>query len=66
MTIPKIDIPPVGAGEDAAQHHRALTDERLVSTYMDFYRATLGIPPTEAELVELVRIRNAVAQSCAY
>jgi hypothetical protein len=66
MTIPKVNVCGVTPGEDAAQYHLSLTDQRIVGAFMEFYITTLGIPPEDAELFELVRIRNAVAQSCEY
>jgi hypothetical protein len=66
MIIPKVNVRGVASGEDAAQYHLSVTDQRIVGAFMEFYLATLRIPPEDAELFELVRIRNAVAQSCAY
>jgi hypothetical protein len=66
MIVPKVNVSGVAPGEDAAVYHLSLTDQRIVGAYMEFYIATLGIPPQDAELFELVRIRNAVAQSCVY
>jgi hypothetical protein len=66
MTVPKLTVPQVRPGEDAALYLNSLTDQSVVGAYMNFYVATLPIPPAEAETIELVRLRNAVAQSCAY
>lgn len=66
MTIPKVKVPQVAPGQDAAFYLNSLTDQSLIGAYMDFYVAGLGLPPTDPELVELIRIRNGVAQSCEY
>lgn len=66
MTLPKINVVPLAPGQDAALYLNSLTDQRLVGTYMEFYVAALGLPPHDLELVELLRIRNGVAQSCQY
>lgn len=66
MTLPKINVAAVAPGQDAAMYLNSLTDQHLVGTYMDFYVAALGLPPNDPELVELLRIRNGVAQSCRY
>lgn len=66
MTIPKVKIPQVAPGQDAALYLNSLTDQSLIGAYMDFYVAGLGLPPADPELVELIRIRNGVAQSCEY
>ena len=66
MTIPKLNVAPVAPGADAALYLNSLTDQRVVGAYMDFYVSTLGLPPADAQTVELVRLRNAVAQSCEY
>lgn len=66
MTTPKINVRPVAPGEDAAMYLNSLTDQQLIGTHMDFYVAALGLPPKDPDLVELLRIRNGVAQSCKY
>lgn len=66
MSAPKVNVPAVAPGEDAALYLNSLTDQGVVRAYMAFYVATLGLPPADPELVELVRIRNGVAQSCEY
>lgn len=66
LTLPKIKVAPVAAGEDAAQYLNSLTDQGMVGAYMDFYIAACGLPPNDPELLELIRIRNGVAQSCQY
>ena len=66
MTIPKLDVAAVPQGEDAALYLNSLTDQRAVGGYMQFFLATLELPPDDPETVELVRIRNAVAQACEY
>lgn len=65
-TVPKIDIAPVGPGEDTAQYLNAMTQEQLVTTYLDFYAAAKATCSEDPELIELIRIRNGVAQSCKY
>ncbi|ORA19473.1 hypothetical protein [Mycobacterium arosiense] len=66
MTTPKINVRPVAPGEDAALYLNSLTDQRLIGTYMDFYVAALRLAPQDPDLIELLRIRNGVAQSCKY
>jgi hypothetical protein len=66
MTVPKVNVRPVAPGENAAVYHHSLTDERITAGFMGFYLATLDLPPDDPELIELVRIRNAVAQSCEF
>ena len=66
MTTPKLNIAEVPAGEDPALYLFNLTEPSVVGAYMNFFISTLPLPPGDAELVELVRIRNAVAQSCEY
>jgi AhpD family alkylhydroperoxidase len=66
MTIPKVNVPEVAPGQDAALYLNSLTDQSLIGAYLDFYVAALGLPPEDPELVELIRIRNGVAQSCEY
>ncbi len=66
MRTPKVNVPPVPAGEDTAMYLAALTDQQVVGAYMNFFIAALGIPPDDAMTVELVRLRNAVAHSCEY
>lgn len=66
MTIPKLNVREVAPGEDAAIYLNSLTDQHVVRVYLEFFSAILGIPPTDPELVELVRIRNGLAQSCEY
>lgn len=66
MTTPKIDIPAVAPGQDTAEYINSLTDDALMAPFMAFYGACADLPPDDAELVELVRIRNAVAQTCQY
>jgi len=66
MTTPKLDVKGVPAGEDAAMYLNSLSDQRAVGAYMPSFLSTVGIPPDDPETVELVRIRNAVAQACEY
>lgn len=66
MTIPKVDVAPVAPGQDSALYLNSLTSTELVGTYMDFYVAASQLLPADAELVELIRLRNGVAQSCQY
>jgi alkylhydroperoxidase family enzyme len=66
MTIPKVNVREVGPGEDAALYLNSLTDQRAVGAYMEFFIATVELPPADPELVELLRIRNGLAQSCEY
>jgi hypothetical protein len=66
MRTPKVNVRPLAPGENAAVYHHGLTDERITAGFMGFYLATLDLPPADAELVELVRIRNAIAQSCEF
>jgi hypothetical protein len=44
----------------------SLSDQRAVAAYLDFFIATLDVPPDDAQLVELARIRNAVSWACEY
>ena len=66
MTAPKINVPAVAPGQDAALYINSLTDPTLFGAYMQFYVAAKDLPPRDPELVELIRIRNGVAQSCKY
>jgi alkylhydroperoxidase family enzyme len=66
MTSPKINVPPVEPGQDAALYINSLTDPNLMGAYMQFYVAARELPPADPELVEMVRLRNGVAQSCQY
>jgi AhpD family alkylhydroperoxidase len=66
MTIPKVNVREVAPGEDAALYLNSLTDQRAVRAYMEFFVATVGVPPADPELVELLRVRNGLAQSCEY
>lgn len=66
MTTPKLSVPEVAPGQDAALYLNSLTDQSVVGAYMDFYVAGLSLPPADPELVELIRLRNGVAQSCQY
>lgn len=66
MTTPKVNVPAVAPGQDAALYLNSLTDQKLVGSYMDFYVSARHLPPVDPELVELVRLRNGVAQSCQY
>ncbi len=67
MTRPKLNVPPVPAGGDAALYLNSLTDQGLTSAYMQFYVAAgEAAANLEPELLELIRLRNGVAQSCEY
>ena len=66
MTNPKINVQPVAAGQDAAMYLNSLTDQELISAYMAFYVAASQATPRDPETVELIRLRNGVAQSCQY
>lgn len=66
MTTPKLNIPAVAPGQDAALYLNSLTDQGVVGAYMNFYIAARKLPPLDPELVELIRLRNGVAQSCEY
>jgi len=66
MTTPKLNVAPVEPGQDAAFYLNSLTDQELVAAYMKFYVAAGKAPPADPELVELIRLRNGVAQSCQY
>jgi alkylhydroperoxidase family enzyme len=66
VTRPKVDIAPLEPGQDAALYLNSLTDPGLVGPYMAFYVAACRTPPEDPELVELIRLRNGVAQSCRY
>lgn len=66
MTAPKVNVPPVAPGQDAALYLNSLTDQDVIAAYMAFYIAARTLPPPEPELIELVRLRNGVAQSCQY
>lgn len=67
MRQPKLNVPPVAPGEDAALYLNSLTDERLTGAYMPFYVAAAeAAADLEPELLELIRLRNGVAQSCEY
>ena len=66
MITPKVDVRAVQPGEDTAMYLRSLTDDRINTGFLDFYFATLEIAPTDPVLLELVRIRNAITQSCRY
>lgn len=63
---PKISVSPVGSGQDAAMYLNSLTDQALISAYMKFYVSASQSTPQDPELVELIRLRNGVAQSCQY
>lgn len=64
--VPKISVAPVPPGQDTVEYLNSLTDSRLLDSYMDFYRAVADLTREDAELAELIRIRNGVAQSCRY
>ncbi len=67
MKQPKLNIPPAPAGGDAALYLNSLTDQQLVADYMAFYVAAgEAAAVLEPELLELVRLRNGIAQSCEY
>jgi hypothetical protein len=66
MTTPKVNVPAVKPGDDAAMYIFSLTDPNAVGTYMDFYVAAMATPPDDPDTVELIRIRNAVAHACEY
>ena len=70
MTEPKISVPQVPEGEHAAVYLNNLSNPDAVAAYLDFFIATLDVPPNDtpddAQTVELVRIRNAVTQACEY
>ena len=66
MTTPKVSVPPVESGQDAALYLNSLTDQALISAYMKFYVAASQTTPHDPELVELIRLRNGEAQSCQY
>ncbi len=66
MTTPKLNVPPVPPGEHAAIYLNSLSNPQAVAAYLDFFIATLDVPPDDARLVELARIRNAVFQACEY
>ncbi|MBO0729697.1 MAG: carboxymuconolactone decarboxylase family protein, partial [Acidimicrobiaceae bacterium] len=66
MTSPKINIPAVPPGQDAAMYINSRTDPTLFGAYMQFYVAAKELPPVDPELIELLRLRNGVAQSCQY
>ncbi len=66
MRRPKLNVAPVEPGQDAALYLNSLTDPGLVGPYMAFYVAACRTPPDDPELIELIRLRNGVAQSCEY
>jgi hypothetical protein len=66
MAMPKVNVAPVPPGEHAAMYLYALSDQRAVGAYLDFFFSTLDVPPDDAQLVELARIRNAVSWACEY
>lgn len=66
MTNPKIDIPAVQPGQDTAEYINSLTDDSIMQPYYAFYGAATELPPLDSELVELIRLRNAAAQTCQY
>lgn len=63
---PKIGIPAVQPGQDTAEYINSLTDDRIMQPYYAFYGAGTELPPDDPELVELIRLRNAAAQTCQY
>jgi AhpD family alkylhydroperoxidase len=66
VTTPKINVTPVQPGQDTIEYLNSMTDQRLLASYMDFYLAAAELTQEDAELVELIRIRNGVAQGCKY
>jgi hypothetical protein len=66
MTTPKIAIPAVEPGQDTAEYINSLTDDAIMTPYYPFYVAGTELPPDDPELAELIRLRNAVAQTCQY
>jgi hypothetical protein len=66
MPTPKVNVAPLAPGQDAALYLNSLTDQNLVGSYMEFYVAARRLPPVDPELIELIRLRNGVAQSCQY
>jgi hypothetical protein len=66
MTTPKIDIPQVAPGQDTAEYINSLTDDAIMQPYYPFYVTGTELPPADPELTELIRLRNAVAQTCQY
>ena len=66
MSQPKINVAPVEPGQDAALYLNSLTSQGLVSAYMPFYVAAQKAALADPELIELIRLRNGVAQSCQY
>lgn len=66
MSSPKISVPPPPPGGDAALYLNSLTDGELTRRYLAFYAAAQAAPPQDPALVELLRLRNGVAQSCEY
>jgi alkylhydroperoxidase family enzyme len=66
LTTPKIDVAAVQPGQDTVEYLSSLTDQKLLASYLDFYLAAAELSGEDAELVELIRIRNGVAQGCKY
>jgi alkylhydroperoxidase family enzyme len=66
LTVPKINVAPVQPGQDTIEYLNSMTDERLIASYLDFYVAAAELTREDAELAELIRIRNGVAQACKY
>lgn len=66
LTTPKINVAPVQPGQDTIEYLNSMTDQKLLASYMAFYLAAAELTGEDAELVELIRIRNGVAQACKY
>ena len=63
---PKLALPEPAPGTDPTVYFRSFADPGAIAAFAAFSKAAVRISAADADTVELVRLRNAVAHSCEY
>jgi hypothetical protein len=66
MSAPTLNLPDAPPGTDMAAHFRSFANAETLGAFFEFSKAAVRIAFDDTETIELIRIRNAVAQSCEY
>jgi hypothetical protein len=63
---PKLSLPEPPPGTDMTVHFRSFANPEILGAFFEFSKSAVRLRVADAETIELIRIRNAVAQSCEY
>ncbi len=66
MGGPRLNLPGPPPGTDPTAYFRSFADPSAIATFAEFSKAAVRLPFGDIETIELMRIRNAVVQSCEY